>query len=107
MTHWTDGLPGRIELRPGESVPIPLPSAMGGGYTWAVEVVGDAAAAAVEVGDVPALRGGELPESATAPEALVVSGREPGRASIRLRLTRSWQRDSPLAEHTVEVDVLP
>lgn len=104
---FTANLPGDVSIAAGESVRLPLRGAMGAGNTWTVEDVVPAGVvdARIEIGPPPAPRG-PFPESSSAAETLVVSGRSPGQARIQLRLGRSWEPDRPLARHALTVAVI-
>ncbi|MGH2721636.1 MAG: hypothetical protein ACRDJO_08540 [Actinomycetota bacterium] len=106
MSPFTEGLPGRIEVRPGASARYPLKSGMGGGYTWSVTEPPDpgVAEAAVEVGPPPPQPATGAPTSTVARETLVVLGVSPGSTGVRLVLARSWDPHTPLAD--VRIDIL-
>ena len=73
---------------------MPLAGAGSAGYAWTWEVDGDAGAVEVELrssGPPRAVRPGAAPAGGSVPHSLVIRGRSPGRATIRLRLSRSFE----------------
>jgi Chagasin family peptidase inhibitor I42 len=106
--RFTRGLPRSLTLAIGQSVRVPLEGAMGAGNTWQALAVGDTIEATVEVippagHDKPA--GGLPPGTSAASEVLIVTGVRPGTATVSLRLGRSWEPETPLATHQLDVRV--
>lgn len=106
-SRFTSALPGELSVAVGQTVRLPLVSALGSGNTWHAEVDGYAAQAAVEVSSPPRAEvlGGLPPSTSSAAETLVVTGIRAGEARLRLVLSRSWQPDTPLARHQLAVTV--
>jgi predicted secreted protein len=90
-----------VVLRAGEQRVIPLRALATAGYRWFASV-GGPRPEAVEV----ELRRGELPPASppgqSVPEEALLSGRSPGRASVRLELRRPWET---LPVETIELEV--
>lgn len=116
MTLDLSWLPGDVTVPVGESVDVPLPSYGGAGYEWSVtHVLGQ------KVAEVVIKQGGgpqpasswpqpgtaEPPGSFVNAEWLTVKGLATGEALWRLRLGRSFEPDSPAAEHELRVIVVP
>jgi len=105
--RFTSALPDTLTVRVGQTVRLPLTSALGSGNTWRAEVDGHSAQAGVEVSPAPRpeVLGGLPPSTSSATETLVVTGVRAGEALLRLVLGRSWQPDAPLARHRLAVRV--
>lgn len=105
--RFTSVLPGELSIAVGQTLRLPLTSAMGSGNTWHAELDGSAAQVAVEVTGPPRAEvlGGLPPSTSSAAETLAVTGIRAGAARLRLVLSRSWQPDTPLAQHQLVVTV--
>ncbi len=104
QSPYTAELPDVLDLDPGAAASLPLSGPLGSGYSWSAVVEGDAVSAAITFGrSGPA---GEPPKpGAFATPRLELGASRPGTALVRLQLARSWQPDSPLATHSVQVTV--
>jgi hypothetical protein len=98
-------VPSELELHVGEREIIPLTSAGSVGYVWRLTVNGDAQAIEAATGPKEP-RAPDAPPGGSVQQALFVSARAPGRATIRLELLRS-DRLPPRESHEIAVTVLP
>ncbi|GAB61468.1 MAG: hypothetical protein DWB56_04905 [Candidatus Jettenia sp.] len=107
-TSYVEKLPHRLEVRVGTEVRVPLQSVASAGYVWQVAVIGgnrDAATVQIKIGPAPQRK--EPPTNEPAPVTLTVTGRRPGTARCHLRLVRPWTPEIPMAQHDIDVIVLP
>ena len=104
--YYSEGIPSRLELHPGGEARVTLRSAAGAGYQWQAGLLrGDPAAADVRIELGPPPRQTDPPSNQPSPVALVVRANRIGNARWTIKLVRSWQPDSPLVEHELEIDV--
>ena len=89
----------RIEIRVGESFAIDIEAIPTTGYQWGIKVDGDAA-----VLNNRELTRGSNAIGASGVERFVFKGKEPGTATLRFALARSWERTA-IKTHDVQVEV--
>lgn len=108
MEPLTDDPPIELSLRVGEEAVVPLSGAGSAGYQWSWQVEGNAEAVSIRLESEPAAPPppGAEPRAGSRGHLLRITGRQAGRATIRLQLSRSFQPDRPpLARRIVNVEV--
>jgi hypothetical protein len=100
--------PSELHLRPGETSRIRLGGAGSAGYGWSWTIEGDAKCISVTLEAGPAstpVARGEL-HTTTRDQIIVVQAIHPGKATLHLKLARSFQPSrAPLAAYTVAITV--
>ena len=101
-----DDFPDKVTVAVGEEALVRLPSLAAAGYKW------EATAEDPRIVEV-SMRFEDAPSAgaASAPafgahELLVLTGRSPGRTTVRCSQRRSWEAAEPSAEHAVTVEVV-
>jgi predicted secreted protein len=88
-------LPGRLDLREGETFSLDLPAAGVSGYVWSAEIDGSPEVIRAEIRQQPA---GKLPPGAAIPEVLVVHALAPGDSAVQVTQARPWERAAQAAQ---------
>jgi hypothetical protein len=101
---YTADLPDVLTIDSGATASLPLPGPLGSGYSWDAVVEGTAVNATITFERAAPVGEPSSPVS-FAHQRLELGATAPGTALVRLKLARSWQPDSPLATHSVQVTV--
>src|SRR5690348_6575719 len=101
-----DDLPDQLTVAAGDEALVRLPSLATAGYEWAATAEDPRIVdASIRFEDASSLAVESSP-AFVAHELLVLSGKKPGRTTVRCSQQRSWEAVDPSARHTVTVTVV-
>jgi predicted secreted protein len=101
----TDLLPDAVTLRAGEERSFRLPGLASAGYTWQA-TVDDETVARASTEFAASHDPQSLGATFSRDQVLRVRGVQAGATRVHLREQRSWERDTPIAAHSLTVNVI-